>query len=194
MILGITGGTGTGKSSACKFFKDRGFFIIDSDIVARQVCDKGTECLKEIEEYFGLSVIAPDGSLKRKELGRIVFADEKKLAKLNDITHKYIVKEIKDIIEKNADKNVVIDAPLLLETGLDSICTKTLCVLADKNIRKERIMKRDNLTETEALSRIESQMDDEFYISKCDYAVSSNQGFDSLKKGLSEIFGGNYGI
>ena len=190
MILGITGGTGTGKTSVCQFFKNRGFIVIDSDIVARDVCGKGTDCLGEIADTFGYDILDADGNLKRKELGRIVFSDAEKLETLNKITHKYIARSIKKTIEENADKNILIDAPLLIEAGLDSVCTDTLCVLADKEIRLKRIMQRDSLSLEDAKARIDSQKEDEFYISHCDTAVYNNGELGTLESELLSILGG----
>lgn len=190
MILGVTGGTGTGKTSVCQFFKKHGFVIIDSDIVARNVCRKGTDCLGEIADTFGADILDADGNLKRKELGRIVFSDEKKLKILNSITHKYIADSIKKTIEENNGKNILIDAPLLIEAGLDGICTKTLCVLADKDVRLKRIMERDSLSEDDARARISSQREDEFYISHCDFVIYNNGELASLETELFDIFGG----
>ena len=193
MILGITGGTGTGKSSVCKFFEKRGFVIIDSDRVARNVCEKGSACLDEIVQEFGTDMLDENGNLKRKELGRIVFSDGQKLNVLNEITHKYIVADINRIIEDNMGKDVVVDAPLLIETNLDRICDTTLCILADKELRKKRIMARDNLTSDEAQKRISSQPDDEFYTSRCDFVLYNNADTDSLYEKLFDMFGGNDG-
>lgn len=193
MILGITGGTGTGKTSVCDYFKNQGYVIIDSDAVARKVCAKGTACLKEIVGVFGQDITDSDGNLKRKELGRIVFSDAQKLKTLNCITHKYIIESIKETIRENPDKNIVIDAPLLIESGLDSVCTKILCVLADTDTRLKRIMQRDSLSQTEAQDRILSQPNDDFYISKCDYVLYNNGDFENLSTKLSDIFGGTDG-
>ena len=190
MILGITGGTGTGKTSVSQFFKDHGFVVIDCDVVARNVCQKGTDCLGKIADTFGTDILDSDGNLKRKELGRIVFSDGEKLKILNKITHKYIVQSIKKTIEENADKNILIDAPLLIESGLDSICTNTLCVLADADTRLMRIMKRDSLSASDAKARISSQPDDEFYISHCDMVIYNNGQPDSLETELLDILGG----
>lgn len=192
MIVGITGGSGTGKSTACRFFRENGWFIIDADSVAREVCSKGTKCLSEIKAQFGAGVIDTDGNLKRKELGEIVFSDKSRLDKLNSITHKYIVEEIKNRA-KNNDGNIVIDAPLLLETGLDSLCDKTLCVLADEDIRIKRICKRDMISAETAKNRIASQKEDSYYRERCDFAVMNNGTEEELIMETAKIFGGNDG-
>jgi len=191
MVLGLTGGSGTGKSTACEYFKNKGFLVVDSDKIAREVCSKGERCLEEIRLAFGDGVIDEEGNLKRKELGNIVFADSEKLKLLNDITHKYIVERNVNIIEENRNKNIVLDAPLLFEAGLGDICTKKICVLSERKKRIERIMKRDGLSADAAIARISSQPDDEFYISRCDYVVYNNSDEYKLKAMLDNIFGGD---
>ncbi len=193
MTVGITGGSGTGKSTASRFFEEKGWLVIDADSVARGVCSKGTRCLEEIKAEFGDEIIDENGNLRRKELGEIVFADKMRLNKLNSITHKYIVEEIKKRACQNKDRNIVIDAPLLLETGLDSICDRTLCVLAHEDIRISRICKRDSISRESAKKRIASQKDDSYYRDRCDFAVMNNSGEEELAMEISKIFGGNDG-
>ncbi len=192
MIIGITGGSGTGKSTACRFFEEKGWLIIDADSVAREVCSRGTKCLGEIKSEFGDKILDENGNLKRKELGEIVFADKSRLERLNSITHKYIVKEIKNRAKNNC-RDIVIDAPLLLETGLESICDKTLCVLADEDIRIRRICKRDSISPQTAKNRIASQKEDSYYRDRCDFSVMNNLSEEELMRELTEIFGGNDG-
>ena len=191
MILGLTGGSGTGKSTACNYFKKRGYIIVDSDSIAREVCSPGEPCLAEIAEHFGKEILDDKGNLIRPLLGDMVFADKEKLQLLNSITHKYIVDKNKEIIALNPGRNIVLDAPLLFEAGLGSICTQTLCVLSSREKRIERIVARDGILPDKAMARINSQPDDEFYISRCDYTVYNNAGVDELIKALDAIFGGN---
>lgn len=190
MIIGLTGGSGTGKSTACRFFKDNGFVIIDCDEVYKNLCQKGTPCLDEISQTFGTGVLNEDLSLNRTELSKIVFSDSEKLKTLNSITHKYIIDKIKEIILENREKDIVIDAPVLFEAGVDNICDLTVCILADRERRIDRIMQRDNKSYADAKRRIDSQQDDEFYLSKCNIAVYNNLGedalFSSLKKELDK--------
>ena len=189
MILGLTGGSGTGKSSACEFFAKKGFVIIDMDKLSRKVCRKGERCLKEIIEYFGRDIIDDEGELIRKKLGDIVFADGEKLEVLNRITHKYILKETTAIIKENRDKDIVLDAAVLFESGAHTLCTDTLCILADEKVRLSRIMKRDSLSEESAKNRIESQPDDKFYIARCDVALYNNGTAEELYAKLGGIYG-----
>ena len=191
MILGLTGGSGTGKSTVCNYFIKKGFLVIDSDKIAREVCQRGEKCLCEIAEAFGKEIIDSEGNLIRSALAQIVFNDSEKLKLLNKITHKYIVMRNMDIIEKNRNRNIVLDAPLLFEAGLGDVCTKRLCVLSSREKRVERIMFRDNISEESALLRIGSQPDDEFYISRCEYVIYNNCTREELFAQLDRMFGGN---
>lgn len=192
MIIGLTGGSGTGKSSACAFFEKKGFLILDLDKVSRKVCRKGEKCLDEIAEYFGTDILDQNGELIRRKLGDIVFSDRKKLEMLNKITHKYLIEETEKFISENKDKNIVLDAAVLFESGADSLCTHTLCVLSSVENRLRRITERDNISEESAKNRISSQPDDGFYISRCDAAVHNDSDIDGLYRQLEECFGGDY--
>ena len=193
MIIGMTGGSGTGKTKASEFFDKKGYIVIDCDKLSRKVCEKGTPCLAELKDFFGEKIIAPDGTLMRRELGRIVFNDKSSLDRLNEITHKYITQELECIIKANGGRDILIDAPLLFEAGLEKICDKTLCILADRDVRIRRIMKRDSISCDDAKDRISSQKDDEYYISRCDCAVYNNESEHMLINKLTEIFGGTDG-
>lgn len=188
MILGLTGGSGTGKSSACAFFKERGFLILDLDKTSRAICKKGEKCLDEIAEYFGKDVLDENGELIRRKLGEIVFSDKEKLEMLNKITHKYLIEETKKFISENEGRDIVIDAAVLFEAGADNLCTKTLCILSSEENRINRIIKRDLISEENAKNRIQSQNPDEFYLSRCDDAVYNNSDIKTLYDNLERIY------
>jgi len=193
MILGLTGGSGTGKSSACRFFEEKGFLIIDMDKVSRKVCQKGEKCLDEIVSFFGSGILDENGELIRKKLGDIVFSDKEKLAILNKITHKYIIRDALCTIRQNPGRDVVLDAAVLFESGAHTLCTHTICILADFEKRLSRIMARDSLLEESARNRIMSQPNDDFYIARCDAAVYNNDGPDALYEELENWLGEVYG-
>ncbi len=174
MIIGITGPTGAGKSTASKKIAKMGFELISADAVSRKVQAQGTECFNKLIEVFGRGIINSDGFLDRGKLAKIVFKDKKKLQTLSSITHPYILQEImlqKADFLKNGKTDIIIDAALLFETGLDKECNVTFAVLADKNKRLERIIKRDNLTKQLAQERISSQKDDKYYIDLADRII-----------------------
>ena len=184
MIIGITGGSGVGKSTVSAEFEKRGFFVIDADKVAHKVMDKGTECLKEVITFFGTEYLNDDGTLNRKKLGSLVFNNKEKLEKLNEITHKYIIKEIKFLSQK--DENVIIDAAVLFESDLKNLCNKTIFVSCPFDIRVKRIMERDNITRTYAEDRINAQPKDDYYKQRCDFEIT-NDGDNDIVAKVEEI-------
>ncbi len=186
IVIGLTGGSGSGKSTVALCFKNAGARIIDADQIARDVVAIGRPALAEIANTF-TDVLLPDGSLNRKKLGAIVFSDKNALAQLNKITHAYIIKAIKEILENHPQPLTVIDAPLLFECGLEPLCSVCVAVLSDRKTRLERIMKRDGLTEDLAKSRIDAQPDDDFYRTRCDYIIENNQDQNALKRSIYEI-------
>lgn len=181
MKVGLTGGTGTGKSSVSRIFKENGFEILDFDLISRQVCGRGSKCLEEICLNFGRGILNEDLTLNRKSLGAIVFADKEKLDILNSITHKYILLRSEEILRESKSENFVFDAPLLFETKLEKKCDCVVSVLSSVEKRAERIVKRDSISYEYALKRINSQRDDEFYIEKSDYIIYNNKSADELK-------------
>ena len=187
MIIGLTGGSGCGKSCGARVFSQAGFVVLDFDKIARDVCSAGSECLEEIKIHFGNEIILPDGSLNRQALGAIVFADEKLLSILTKITHKYILKETDALIKEHKGKNLLFDAPLLFEAGLDQKCDYVVSILASKELRLARICERDGLDKAHALARIQSQPDDDFYLEKSDLCLFNNDDLPSLEQKLREF-------
>ena len=176
-VVGITGGSGCGKSHLASLLKERGYGIVDADEIAKTVMQKGEECLSETVREFGEDILEQDGQLNRKKLASIVFSDSGKLKKLNEISHKYILKGIQEEIEASASSVVFVDGAVLIESGFS--CDVMIGVIADYDRRKARIMLRDALSETEARTRIDAQQKDEFYHENCDFVVYNNQdGFD----------------
>ncbi len=194
MIIGITGPTGSGKSTVSKKFKSLGFAVISADDISRSVQSKGSECLNKLVEHFGEKILNSDASLNRKLLAQIVFADNKSRQLLNQITHPYIIKEIlyeKDKFISSGKNNIVIDAALLFESKLDKICDVTLAVIASLENRLSRIIIRDNINTELARNRIKSQNTDEYYKNKADYIIYSDcslvQLLQEIDKFIAEV-------
>ena len=181
MILGITGSSGSGKSAVSAIFAEKGFTVIDSDRISREIAVAGSPCLKEITENFGDGIICPDKSLDRRKLGSIVFKDAKKLSLLNSITHKYILAEIESRIKK-AKGNILIDAPLLFETELDRKCDFTIGVISEREKQIERIQKRDGISYEIASARLENQHTNDFYKERCSFIIENSSSENELKK------------
>lgn len=186
-VIGITGGSGSGKSLASRIFEENGASVVDADIVAREIVKPGKPALFKIKEAFGDKVIRKNGELDRRLLGEIVFSNKESLRILNEITHKYIIERIKAFINSIESGIIVIDAALLFQTGLDKVCDLTISVIAKKEIRLERIMVRDNLCRCNAENRISSQEDDDYYATRSDYIVSNDGNLEHLNSQITEI-------
>lgn len=172
-VVGLTGQTGAGKSTVSKVFAENGFHIINADHTARKVMEKGSRCLAEVVNAFGTDILNNDGTLDRKAFAFIVFNDKSMLDKLNSITYPHITAEISEVIE-NTDGFILLDAPTLFESGADKLCDIIVSVTADPEIREKRIVKRDNLTHEQAVSRMKSQLDEDFFVSHSDFIIKNN--------------------
>ncbi len=184
-VIGLTGPTGAGKSLFCEVFVSLGIPCLDTDLVARKVVEKGTDCLLELVECFGEGILLPDGSLNRKALGSVAFSSKEKLDKLNAITHKHITEAVVLWLEEckaKGSRAAVIDAPQLFESGENKICDITVAVIAEKDIRLKRIIERDSIDSEYAEKRMASQKDDEFFIDNCDYIIYNNGVSVLMKK------------
>ena len=189
MIIGLTGGTGTGKTSVSEHFAAAGFKVIDYDKVTREIYKKGSCCLNEVVAAFGQDILTPDGELCRKKLGEIVFANKEKLELLNSIVYKYILNHTAAQIEENKNGKLLLDAPTLFEAGLNKKCDYVVGVIAKKELRLERICKRDNLSPKLACDRIDSQKDDSFYKENCDFIIENSGKKEDLKEKVLNILG-----
>ena len=162
-IIGLCGGSGSGKGAVARIFSSFGILHIDTDRVYHEITSHPSECLDALVAEFGIE-IAPDGALDRARLREIVFSEpssNEKLRRLNRISHKFVIAEIELLIENykaNGAKGVLIDAPLLFESGLDGRCEKVIAVTASKEVRIARIMLRDGITLDAARKRISAQL------------------------------------
>ena len=173
-IVGLTGGSGAGKTTVSQAFAQNGFFAVDADGAAREVVRPGSSTLKALAEAFSDGIINPDGSLNRKALADRAFADKKSTEILNSITHPAIVSLIFDKIRESGAKFVLIDAPQLFESGLNEVCDLTVGVTADRAVRLTRIMRRDGIDRAAAEKRIDAANSDEFFIKNCDKILVNN--------------------
>ena len=191
-VIGITGPSGAGKGALSRIMADKyGFIVLNADEIYHDLVSAPSECLDEIREYFGDAVISPDRSLDRRALSGLVFGDQnqEKLEHLNMLTHKHVVKKIEELIASYEGKvpACIIDAPLLIEAGICPRCDFTVCVIADKNIRVDRIVKRDGISHDAAIKRIDSQKSDDFYVSNTDYCITNNQDIEAVYSSICKI-------
>ena len=179
-ILGLTGGIASGKSTADEFFEKQNIPIIDSDLIAHQIMEVGQKGYQAIVNYFGSNILNDDQTINRHKLGGIVFNDKTKLKKLNEITHPLVHQKIKQQMERyrlNQEKIVVVDVPLLFESGFESLCDGILVISISRN----------NFTKEEALVRINNQMPLSEKEKRATYVVVNTGTIDDLEKRLSDL-------
>jgi len=191
-IIGITGGTGAGKSSAVKALQALGAVALDCDAIYHEVLLNNKDMKAEIEAQF--DNVSIDGEINRQKLSDIVWSNPGSLQKLNAITHKYMDIEIDSRINTLKQQNVnivVIDAIALIESGQNKRCDITIGITAPKENRLSRIMQRDNITKEHALKRINAQQPESFYHENCDHifenVYNSEAEFEARCRGFFEI-------
>ncbi|MGG0644657.1 dephospho-CoA kinase [Sporosarcina gallistercoris] len=190
MIIGLTGGIASGKSTVANLLKDRGYPIVDADKIARFVVEPGSHVLQEISTVFGTEVISEDGSLNRTALGKLIFGNEKKREQLNAIIHPAIRKEL--ISQKEAHlaagaKTVILDIPLLFENKLHDYVEKILVVSVTPEIQKARLMSRNQLSEQEADSRIAAQLPIKIKEQGADAVIDNNGDLSETERQVNDI-------
>ena len=177
MIIGITGGTGCGKTTLLNLIADQGGLILDCDAIYHELLISNKEMLADIDQRF--PGVVENGALNRKKLGAIVFADENALQDLNRITHSAVKAEVLHRLE-NAPKLAAIDAIGLFEGGLADLCDVTVAVTAPEEARVQRLMKRDNISEDYARSRIRAQHQEDWFRKKCDHLLINDGELDAF--------------
>ena len=190
-IVGLTGGIGTGKSTASKYLADNGFAVIDADQIAREVVEPGQPLLEKLRETFGAGIIRVDGSLDRKALAAIVFADERKRDELDRVMHGRILQvideQIRELQGQGVCRGIILDAPLLFETGLEQKCDQTWLLVADTEIRIRRVCSRDGSTPQEVEARMKSQMDDREKRRRAGVVLDNSGSRRELEEKLNQV-------
>ncbi len=193
LIVGLTGGIGSGKSSAARVFAQLGVRLVDSDVLARTVVEPGRPALSRIRERFGDGVINADGTLCRERLRDIVFRDAAALADLNAIVHPEVYREMAVEIEayrKNPGETILmLDIPLLYESGGEAIVDCVVVVWVDRETQIARLMARDGFSRETAVNRIEKQMDLDEKKRRADLVVDNTGTFADLDQRVREVFG-----
>ena len=188
-IIGITGSSGSGKTIVSKILSEElKAKTINADEIVKQMQKEDTEYYKKIVELFGVEIVKEDNSLNRRKIAEIIFQDNVKKEKLDKLTFRYVVKEIKEEVKKSKEEYVIIDAPLLIESGLNEICNIIIAVVSEKEEQMKRICKRDNIEKNEAKIRLNSQKGNEFYKTNADYIVENNGGeYDKFVGRIREL-------
>ena len=191
-VLAITGGVATGKSFVAAYFRQAGAKVIDADRIARQVVRKGTPVYRNIVREFKEGVLKSDGTIDRKKLGEIIFSNPAARKKLEELTHPAIIKMIKEKVAAYGDRKkpgiIVIDAPLLFEAGLERIVDAVLLVSLPRRMQIARLMKRDRISDQEAVARIGAQMPTSKKGKMSDFVIDNSLSPAVVKKTLRIFF------
>lgn len=193
-VIGLTGGIATGVSTVAQMFRELGAIVIEADKIARDVVEPGTQTYRRIVETFGREVLSADGTIDRKRLGQIVFADDSARRRLNRITHSAIRRRIEEEVERlrgsNPDAIVLIDVPLLLDTtGPDTFdMDGVIVVTAAKDAQIERLMRRDTLAEEDAQRRVAAQRPVEEKAMEADWIVRNTGSLEETRRQVVSLW------
>ncbi len=190
-ILGLTGNIGCGKSTVADMLKEFGYYHVDADVLTKDIYTQRADELYDVMlEEFGEEIFDENKIVDKKKLGPIVFGDDKKLNKLNSIMHPIISNMINErmiLAMETGIEKVILDAALLFEGGLNLMADKVLVITCDELIQKERIKKRDLLSDKESLRRIRSQMPQDKKVYLSDYAIDNSSTVDKLRKEVEDL-------
>ena len=192
LIVGLTGGIASGKSTMADMFKKEGAYIIDIDMISRDVVKPGKPAWQDVIHIFGKEVLNEDQTLNRKKVGDIVFSDAEKRKKLEEIIHPKItaetLKKINEIAKKDNQAIVIIDIPLLIETDKQDTVNKVVLVYTSPQGQIERLVKRDGLSLEDAHKRLTSQMPIENKKKYAHYIINNEEPLKEIQKRVKEIF------
>jgi dephospho-CoA kinase len=192
ILVGLTGGLATGKSTVARLFEHCGAIVLDADELAREVVQPGKPAWRDIVRVFGKQIVKPDRTLDRAALAKIVFANRAKLTRLNAIVHPRVAREqarlTREIAGKDPKAVVVYDVPLLFEAGLDRRMDRIVVVAADRKTQLARLMQRNGFTRAEALRRLSAQMSLSRKIKQADYVLDGTTSLVKLRREVAETY------
>lgn len=190
LIIGLTGGIASGKSTVSSMFSSFNIPVVDADKISREVVEPGEDAYNEIRRIFGENILKEDQTLDRKQLGAIIFADEEKRKQLNAIVHPAVRKEMlqqRDTYVDQGEQCVILDIPLLFEGNLTRFVDKVIVVSVDEDVQLNRLMARDQSTKEEAELRIRSQMPIVEKAKLADAVIDNNGTFENSHRQLENI-------
>ncbi len=181
-VIGLVGGSGSGKSVFCEVLARRSIATVDCDKLSHAVQEKGTPCFLELVERFGGEILFPDGNVNRHALAALVFSDKEALYDLNTIMHKHILDALRRRLSELAETErfVVVEAPVLFESGFDRECDLVVALISEK--KEERIIERDRLSLKDARARLENQLTDEELAERCDLVLTNDSALLHLEE------------
>jgi len=192
LILGVTGGIASGKSTVAGMLQELGAPVLDFDVLAREVVEPGRPAWKGIVDYFGTRVLREDGSLDRKKLSGIVFADQGKRKKLESITHPRIMdlylSRVKEFAKTGSAPIVQAVIPLLFEANLQDLVHKVLVVSIPREMQRERLIKRDHLSREQAENILKAQLPIEEKVKHADFVIRNEKGLEETRKQVKDLW------
>lgn len=188
MIVGLTGGIASGKSTVSNYFREFGAEVLDADVVAKELSEK-EENVAKIIEIFGDEILDENGNISRKKMRERAFLEKDKLKQLNELLHPQVIEVFKNKRENTKEDEIVIfDIPLLFEAGMESLCDTIIVVYISKRVQLERMMKRDRHGIDLAERIIESQMSMSDKIDKADIIINNNCTLEDLKNNVNVVY------
>lgn len=190
LVIGLTGGIASGKSTVSGMFTDMGITVIDADIEARLAVEPGEKAYNDIVSHFGTGILEENGTINRPELGEIIFNNEEKRLLLNSIVHPAVRERMaqkRAQAEAANEKAVVLDIPLLFESRLTGLVEKIIVVYVDEQTQLERLMNRNGFSKEEALSRINSQMPLKDKVDLADAVIDNSSSIEQSRQQLIDI-------
>ena len=185
MIIGITGGIASGKSTVSQYLKEKGFFVVDADQLSKDALTVNKTCIQQVQQLF--DCMDEVGNIDRAKLGTIIFNNKKAQAQLEAIVHPYVINKMKEAIQSTKEEWLFLDIPLLYEAHLEYLCDQILVVYVDKQIQLERLKKRNALSTVEAKARIDSQMPLIEKKQKANYIIDNNGSCENLIKQVDQF-------
>ncbi|MBQ2093762.1 MAG: dephospho-CoA kinase [Ruminococcus sp.] len=186
-LIGLTGQSGAGKSTVAEVFAKLGAYVINADKIVAELYNAGSPCLKAVAAEFGQDILNPDGTLDRRKLAQRAFASRERTDALNRLVHPFVTARLFELL-RGAEGIVVFDAPQLFEADADVICDAVVAVTADKDIRVNRIIKRDSLSEEQAMLRVNAQHGEEYFRARADYIIENNFDEESLRTQAEKVY------
>ncbi|HPJ39164.1 MAG TPA: dephospho-CoA kinase [Spirochaetota bacterium] len=188
MRVGVTGIYASGKGTVCAMFEELGATVVDTDIIAREIVEPGSETLGHLVAEFGNDILNEDGTLDRRKLANIVFKDSSKVAVINSITHPAILRRTIDIAPENSSDIFMINTPLLFESGFDKYMDKNIVVTADRSQAVERGIIRDNITKNEIEDRLNNQISLNEKVKRADYVIDNSHTIENTRRQVISIW------
>ena len=187
LIIGLTGGIGSGKSVASDKFKSLGITIVDADVASRTVVEPGKPALKEIEDHFGSGIITAEGKLDRNNLREIIATDPEERKWLESVTHPKIGEQITKEISESTSVYTLFVAPLLLETNSQEMCSRVVVVDVPKDVQIQRTAKRDKVSPNQVEQMVAAQMEREKRLEKADDVLLNSGTIEDLEKQVEAL-------